>query len=123
MPFAAQAAGGSNPRAQIGWMWGYMNSAWGGPIGAAAHERAFNWYGNGLAGGIFDHPTLIGVGDGGPERVNVTPLHRDGGSHADPQIERLIKAVERNTNVTAGLAPDFANALNHGAGLAAHGAR
>jgi hypothetical protein len=43
-PFAGQAAGGSNPAAQIGWMWNYMGQRYGGPLGAAAHERAFNWY-------------------------------------------------------------------------------
>jgi hypothetical protein len=72
-PFAGQAAGGSNPRAQITWMWNYMAQRYGGPQGAAAHERAFNWYGSGLAGGIFTRPTLIGVGERGPERVDITP--------------------------------------------------
>jgi hypothetical protein len=47
LPFAGQAAGGSNPMAQIGWMWNYMATRYGGPVGAAAHEAAFNWYDTG----------------------------------------------------------------------------
>jgi len=37
-------------------------------------HRAHGWYGDGLEGGIFSKPTLIGVGERGPERVDVTPL-------------------------------------------------
>jgi hypothetical protein len=37
----------SNPTAQIRWMIGYIRGRYGDPIGAAAHERAFNWYGKG----------------------------------------------------------------------------
>lgn len=47
LPFAGQQAGGSNPAAQISWMEGYMRQRYGGAAGAAAHERAFNWYDNG----------------------------------------------------------------------------
>jgi hypothetical protein len=47
MPFAAQAAGGSNPTAQIEWMWNYMASTYGGPIGAWQHELSAGWYDNG----------------------------------------------------------------------------
>lgn len=44
----------------------YLKSRYGDPLGAWAHERAFNWYGaGGPAGG------LIGVGDRGPELINV----------------------------------------------------
>lgn len=60
------------------WFHDYMLSRYGGPIGAAQHERAFNWYGGGLSGGVFTRPTLIGVGDT-PERVDITPLGRGGG--------------------------------------------
>jgi len=72
LPFAGQAAGGSNPAAQITWMEGYMRGRYGGAPGAAAHERAFNWYGGGLHATV-SRPTLIGVGERGPERVDVTP--------------------------------------------------
>ena len=50
MPVAAWpawAGGQSDPRTQIAWMWNYMASTYGGPIGAAAHEAAMNWYDNG----------------------------------------------------------------------------
>lgn len=87
MPFAAQAAGGSHAGPQINWMWDYMASVYGGPIGAAAHERAFNWYGGGLKNGIFSRPTLIGVGDRGPERVSIEPLGRGGGTHVTLLIQ------------------------------------
>lgn len=46
----------SNPAAQISWMVGYMNSRYGGSPGAAAHERAFNWYAQGgVVGGVKHH--------------------------------------------------------------------
>ena len=66
----------SNPHAQISWMIGYIRGRYGDPAGAASHERAYNWYGGGLRGGVFTRPTLIGVGDGGPERVDGTPAGR-----------------------------------------------
>jgi hypothetical protein len=47
MPFAAQAGGGSNPTAQINWMWNYMAGRYGGPIGAEQHEQSFGWYDRG----------------------------------------------------------------------------
>src|SRR6266487_2417860 len=67
------------------WFHDYMSSRYGGPIGAAAHERAFNWYGSGLKGGIFTHPTVIGVGDQ-PERVDVTPVGSRPG-HTGPLVQ------------------------------------
>jgi hypothetical protein len=47
MPFAAQAAGGSQPGAQIAWMAFYMRNRYGGPQGAWAHEQQFGWYDQG----------------------------------------------------------------------------
>ena len=66
-PFAGQAAGGSNPMAQISWMWSYMKSVYGGPIGAWDHESAFHWYDNG--GWLPPGPSLAFNGTGHPERV------------------------------------------------------
>lgn len=84
MPRAAWpvwAGGSANPAAQIAWMWWYMKTSYGGPQGAAAWEASHNWYGRGLKGGVFTKPTLIGVGDRGAERVDVTPMgSRRGGS-------------------------------------------
>jgi hypothetical protein len=82
MPFAAQAAGGSSAAAQIAWGLSYIKGRYGTPANAWSHELAYGWYGKGLAGGVFSSPTLIGVGEAGPERVDVTPLgspHRGGG--------------------------------------------
>jgi hypothetical protein len=84
MPFAAQAAGGSNPTAQIRWMWNYMAGSYGGPIGAAAHERAFNWYSGG--GPVADRGTVLRPGwnaryngTGRPEHL--VPAGSAGGTH------------------------------------------
>jgi hypothetical protein len=66
-PFAGQAAGGSNPAAQISWMEGYMQSRYGGAVGAAAHEQAFNWYDRG--GFIPVGHSLAVNNTGRPERV------------------------------------------------------
>jgi hypothetical protein len=87
-PFAGQAAGGSNPAAQISWMEGYMRSVYGGAAGAAAHERAFNWYGGG-GSAWFDKPTIIGVGERGPERVDITPAGASPGA-GQPQPARIV---------------------------------
>jgi hypothetical protein len=65
---------------QVIWGLNYIRQRYGSPAGAEAHERAFNWYGDGLSGGIFSRPTLIGVGERGPERVDVTPVGRAAGS-------------------------------------------
>jgi hypothetical protein len=60
----------SNPTAQIRWMWNYMAQTYGGPQGAAAHERAFNWYDNG--GWLPPGPSLAYNGTGRPEPVGPT---------------------------------------------------
>lgn len=58
----------------------YIGAEYGSPAAAWAHEQYFNWYGNGLKGGIFTRPTLIGVGDKQPERVDVTPIGAGSGA-------------------------------------------
>jgi hypothetical protein len=88
-PFAGQAAGGSNPTAQITWMWNYMRGRYGGPLGAEAHEMAFNWYGHGLKRGLFTRPTVIGVGERGAEEVSVTPVGR-GGRGGGPSVLEVV---------------------------------
>jgi hypothetical protein len=57
----------SNPAAQISWMIGYIRGRYRDPIGAAAHERAFNWYDRGgfLPTGL----SLAYNGTGRPEMV------------------------------------------------------
>ena len=64
----------TNPYTQLRWMMGYIHDRWTNPAGAWANEVANHWYGGGLSGGIFNRPTLIGVGERGPERVDVTPV-------------------------------------------------
>lgn len=81
MPFAAQAAGGSDAATQLRWMFGYIGSVYGTPAAAWAHERAFSWYGDGLKDGLFTRPTLIGVAERGPELVNITPGRGGAGRH------------------------------------------
>jgi hypothetical protein len=81
MPKAAWpswAGGSSSPGTQDAWFGFYMANAYGGPRGAAAHEAAYHWYGDGVRGAVFNKPTMIGVGDGGPERVDVSPVGRGG---------------------------------------------
>jgi hypothetical protein len=73
-PGAWPYTGTRSAELQLQWMMQYIDSSYGSPAGAWAHEVAHNWYGNGLVGGIFTKPTLIGVGEKGPERVDVTPI-------------------------------------------------
>jgi hypothetical protein len=67
---------GGNPGTAVGQGTGFLDyiaQRYGSPAGAWAHEQAYNWYGNGLDG-VVSKRTLIGVGERGPERVQVTPL-------------------------------------------------
>ena len=100
MGWPAFAGGSSDPAVQIGWMVQYMQSVYGGPLGAAAHEKAFNWYGNGLDA-IFNHPTVIGVGERGPEAVSVTPMASFGrsGGGTSAVLGQLIAAVRNERPV------------------------
>jgi hypothetical protein len=68
-----------------------MLGRYGGPVGAAAHEQQFNWYGGGLDA-VFSHPTVIGVGERGPEAVSVTPLASYGLRGKD-RLDQLIAAL------------------------------
>jgi hypothetical protein len=68
----------SNPAAQISWMVSYMNSRYGGSPGAAAHERAFNWYAEG------------GVVGGSKHRKPVDPQQR----RWLAQLARDVKVLE-----------------------------
>jgi phage-related protein len=79
MPFAAQAAGGSDAATQIGWMVRYMAGRYGGPQGAWAHEVATGWYDSGaqyLPPGL----SMALNTTGRPERVggeDLAPLLRE----------------------------------------------
>lgn len=69
----------------------YIGGDYGSPAAAWAHEVANNWYGDGLVGGIFTKPTLIGVGEKGPERVDVTPIpgYASGGAVKKPAPAKI----------------------------------
>jgi len=72
---------GGNPNTAAGQIvafYNYIASRYGTPGAAYAAwlSRSPHWYGSGLQGGIFSRPTIIGVGERGPERVDVTPLGR-----------------------------------------------
>jgi hypothetical protein len=76
---------------QLQWMMSYIASRYGSPAAAWAHEQSHNWYGDGLVGGIFTKPTLIGVGEKGPERVDVTPIpgYASGGAVKKPAPAKI----------------------------------
>jgi hypothetical protein len=78
LPASKMASAGADwrtdPYTQLRWMMAYIRSRWGSPANADANEIRNHWYGKGLHGGIFTRPTLIGVGEAGAERVDVTPL-------------------------------------------------
>lgn len=63
----------SDPRTQIIGMLRYIAGRYGSPANAWAHETSVGWYGDGMAPTLFRRPTLIGVGERGPETVSVTP--------------------------------------------------
>jgi hypothetical protein len=77
LPASKMASAGpdwqTNPATQINWGLGYIKGRYGSPAGAEAHERAFNWYGN---GDIVSEPTVGVLGESGPEVV--LPLSRPG---------------------------------------------
>lgn len=75
LPFSGQAGGGSDPSSQIGWGLDYIAGRYGSPSSAWAAwlSRSPHWY---AKGGIFTSPSIIGVGEAGPEAV--IPLSRGG---------------------------------------------
>jgi cell wall-associated NlpC family hydrolase len=74
---------GGNPNTGLGQLTAMMNyiaqryGAVNGPNNAWSHEVSAGWYGNGL-NAVFRKPTLIGVGERGPEHVQVIPTGRGG---------------------------------------------
>ncbi len=61
------------PHVNVAWNWHGV-----GNIGLYVPSVSVDWYGSGL-NAVVDRPTLIGVGEAGPERVVVTPLGRGRG--------------------------------------------
>jgi hypothetical protein len=112
-PFAGQAAGGSHAGPQLSWMFNYIAQRYSTPANAWAHELSAHWYGSGLAGGLFTSPTLIGVGERGPEMVNITPL---GGRGGPGTVVNVTVQVGHGTHPVAA-AQEIAKVLNQGAAL------
>lgn len=84
----------------------YIRARYGDPLGAAAHERAFNWYGN---GGPVGGAGLIGVGDQGPELIRVP-----GGSQVMPAAnaeQAMREGAPAASVVTVEFAGDTSGAL------------
>jgi hypothetical protein len=112
----------TNGFTQLRWMMGYLASRWGSPLNADINEQANHWYGQGLAGGIFTRPTIIGVGDRGPEQVTVTPLTGPDRSQAQvvaalQQVIALLRAQPAQTGKA------FGDALNGVSRSAAYSGR
>jgi hypothetical protein len=125
----------SNPTAQIRWMISYLQSVYGGPIAAAAHEAQFNWYGKGGMVRGYDGGNVMPPGfsmsyNGTGRNELLRPV--GGGISGDgltPGERVIVAALERNAAVTAQLiqvtgqqGSQFATALNTTAtGAAARG--
>ena len=100
MPFAAQAAGGSHAGPQLSWMYSYIRGRYGNPVSAAAHERAYNWYGKGgLVPGYASGGTVAGKGRAW---LNAWQARHGGGFGAawgpvvvNEQIARMQAAIGR----------------------------
>jgi len=82
---------GGSTAVQLQWGIDYIKSRFGDPASAWSYWQANGnyfqggvvpWFGDGLKGGIFRSPTLIGVGENGPEMVSVIPLR--GGGESGP---------------------------------------
>lgn len=59
----------SNPGLQIKYGLEYIKGRYGSPVGAEAHEKAYNWYGSGTGNA---HPGFALVGERGPELVGLS---------------------------------------------------
>ncbi len=87
-----------NPQAQTFAGLRYIAGRYGTPIDAWNHELMAGWYGSGLLPTVFSRPTLIGVGERGPETVSVTPHNRPG--MVQPGGSRGGGTVNYNISVT-----------------------
>jgi hypothetical protein len=64
----------------------YYRERYGTAERAKAFWQAHGWYGAGLPPTVFTRPTLIGVGERGPEQVSVVPFGRGGRGGALAQV-------------------------------------
>ena len=87
-----------------------------GPLGINIPKFSIKWYGQGLDG-IFNTPTLIGVGERGAERVQVTPLGRRGAeaeTEGRPTYEVNVYAPTGNAQDTVARMLDALKMLEMG---------
>ena len=86
LPGNKMASAGSdwrtNPITQLKWMYSYIKERYGSLQNALSFRGSHGWYGN---GGEFDSPTVLGVGEDGPEFV-INPQK----STADHLIKKAI---------------------------------
>lgn len=92
-PFAGQAAGGSNPTAQLTWMFQYIQSRYGNPVNAWSHEVAAHWYdsksGNWLPPGLSLSMNKTGRHEFmKPQSWTGSSAHRE----AKPKVELVIRS-------------------------------
>lgn len=76
----------------------YYRERYGTAENAKAFWQAHGWYGSGLQPTVFSRPTLIGVGERGPETVSVTP-GRGGGSASAAEIGQAVARALHGTRV------------------------
>jgi SLT domain-containing protein len=81
----------SSPVGQIAAGLRYIKQRYGSPLGAWDFWQGHHWYGKGVEG-IFSKPTLIGVGERGPEAVSVKPLGR-AGSPTHVQVDVTLQGA------------------------------
>jgi muramidase (phage lysozyme) len=91
----------SNPQMQTLAGLRYIKQRYGDPVGAWNHELMAGWYGGGMPPTVFSRPTLIGVGDRGPETVTVTPHSPGaGGGLTVAQIQQAFVAALQSVGLT-----------------------
>ena len=85
----------SNPALQIAAGLNYIRQAYGDPVRAWAFWQGHHWYGE---GGVFSKPSIIGVGERGPEAV--VPLDRlSSGIDYGRLAAAIVDALERRPPV------------------------
>lgn len=85
----------TNSQTQEDWMFKYIKGRYHTMSQALQHKKATGWYGSGLDR-VFTQPTTIGVGERGPEHVQVTPL---GKSSNDLKIQLRVDRKRFNRDM------------------------
>lgn len=107
-PLAGQAAGGSDPTAQIQWGLQYIKQRYGDPTAAEGHEKTFGWYKSGgvlpfasydSGGYLPEGISLAHNGTGAPEPVGHNLVPAGGGDlhvHVEVDGKEMTKTVIKN---------------------------